>query len=376
MALERVDILIIGSGFYGAVIGEMLARRGQRVLICEKGEDMLLRASWANQARIHNGYHYPRSVLTALRSRINFPRFVKDYADCVVSDFEKYYAVPREFSKVTAAQFADFMRRIGAPIRSAPKQIANLFNPDRIERVFSVTEYAFDADVLRETMRQRLDKAGVEIRFRQSINQVEKHGEGLLAAVQRIENEATYEVLASKIFNCTYSGLNHVLENSGCELIPLKHELTEMALIEPPEPLRDKGITVMCGPFFSVMPFPPRGLHTLSHVRYTPHCWWRDEPGRYEHPHLKIERAQKKSRYEHMVRAAAHYLPCIRESSYRDSIWEVKTVLPRSEVDDSRPILQYSCREMPGLTSILGGKIDNVFDILDEFDLSESEHAL
>jgi hypothetical protein len=52
-----------------------------------------------------------------------------------------------------------------------------------------------------------------------------------------------------------------------------------MALVEVPEPVRGLGITVMCGPFFSVMPFPPRGLHTLSHVRYTPHEAWSDAAG-------------------------------------------------------------------------------------------------
>ena len=37
----------------------------------------------------------------------------------------------------------------------------------------------------------------------------------------------------------------------------------------------------MCGPFFSLMPFPAAGLQTLSHVRYTPHFAWleRDHAG-------------------------------------------------------------------------------------------------
>ncbi len=51
------------------------------------------RASYNNQARVHNGYHYPRSILTALRSRISFPRFVDEFRDCVDSDFDKYYLI-------------------------------------------------------------------------------------------------------------------------------------------------------------------------------------------------------------------------------------------------------------------------------------------
>ena len=54
----------------------------------------------------------------------------------------------------------------------------------------------------------------------------------------------------------------------------IKHEITEMALIEIHSEIKDIAVTVMDGPFFSLMPFPSAELHTLSHVRYTPHISW------------------------------------------------------------------------------------------------------
>ena len=48
--------------------------------------------------------------------------------------------------------------------------------------------------------------------------------------------------------------------------------------------------------------------------------------------------------------------------------FEVKTVLPQSEHDDSRPILFKRCGELPGLVSVMGGKIDNVYDLPRELD--------
>lgn len=83
-------------------------------------------------------------------------------------------------------------------------------------------------------------------------------------------------VSAKYVFNCTYSAINKIISASRLPIIPLKHELAEMALVEVPEPLKHLGITVMCGSFFSIMLFPPRGLHTLSHVRYTPHFYWQE----------------------------------------------------------------------------------------------------
>ena len=124
----------------------------------------------------------------------------------------------------------------------------------------------------------------------------------------------------------------------------------------------------MDGPFFSCMPFPPRGLHTLSHVRYTPHGHWYDGlPAEPHQPAYEVfDRAEKRTAFPHMVRDAARFLPALRECEYRDSLWEVKTVLPRSEADDSRPILFRPDHGIPNYHVVMGGKIDNVYDVADE----------
>ena len=51
-----------------------------------------------------------------------------------------------------------------------------------------------------------------------------------------------------------------------------------MALVEPPPALRDVSITVMCGPFFCSCRSRRRGSRRSSHVAYTPHYEWTDDP--------------------------------------------------------------------------------------------------
>jgi len=145
---SRCDSLIIGAGFYGLYLAAHLAKQGERVIVCEQEDTAMRRASYANQARVHNGYHYPRSVLTALRSRVNFPRFVADFRDAVDSSFQKIYAIGRQNSKVSASQFATGMKRVGAMIEVAPTEICQLFNDDLVEGVFRVQEYAFNSAIL------------------------------------------------------------------------------------------------------------------------------------------------------------------------------------------------------------------------------------
>jgi glycine/D-amino acid oxidase-like deaminating enzyme len=362
------DVAIVGGGFFGCMIAEHLRQSHARVVLLEANDRLLGRASYHNQARVHNGYHYPRSPLTAYRSRINFPRFVAQFEDCVVADFEKYYAVARTLSKVTAHQFRLVYDRIGAPIARAPGHIRRLFNPKLIEEVFTVQEFAFNADKLAARMAGALEESGVEVRLGWEVRALESLDRGPIA-VTCMTPSGLQRTTAGQVFNCTYARLNQVLSDSGLPTIGLKHELTEMALVAVPEELRELGITVMCGPFFSVMPFPARGLHTLSHVRYTPHESWSDAGKLDRDPYEYLERTPRRSNFSYMLRDARRFLPALRDSVHVDSLWEIKTILPASESNDSRPILMRSHCGMANLHCVLGAKIDNIYDALDAIDL-------
>ncbi|MEA1650314.1 FAD-binding oxidoreductase [Nitrospirillum sp. BR 11164] len=358
------DVIVVGGGFFGMYISEYFARKNRRVLLVERETECMRRASYHNQARVHNGYHYPRSVLTALRSRISFPRFIEEYNDCVVSDFQKFYLIGSPLGKISAYQFQKFCERIGAPCEAAPNWLRRLTNPHFIEACFSTVEYAFDASALRDTMLRRLSIASVEMRLGAVVENVRQES-NLLAVTIRKSDSSVEELTTAHVFNCTYSNINFLLSNSGAAPIPLKHEMTEMCVVEVPDEIRQSGITVMCGPFFSVMPFPSLGLHTFSHVRYTPHYEWMDERGGADGAQNRLFDAQPRaSAWEAMRKDAARYIPLLNECRYSQSLWEVKTVLPRSETDDSRPILFRANHGLPGLHSVLGGKIDNVYDVV------------
>ncbi len=368
MEKSRWDAIVIGGGFFGLYLSLLLKERLRSVLVLERNSELLQRALYNNQARVHAGYHYPRSLMTAVRSRINFPRFVEDFSRCIKSDFQKYYAVARVASKVTAAQFVLFMERVGAPLEPAPDRVRRLFDANLIEAVFTAREYAFDAAILRDIMRERLAARAIPVEFGVLADRVLPTDSGRVRLLCR-QNDVPIELEATWVFNCTYSEINRLHHRSGFALVPLKHELTELALVEPPPELSNISITVMCGPFFSLMPFPPRQLWTLSHVRYTPHHYWYDHPsGPYQDAYEHLDRVKKLSNAAFMIRDAARFLPVMSKCRYRDSLWEVKTLLPQSELDDGRPILFHRCPQLPNLITILGGKLDNVYDLPEDLD--------
>ena len=362
------DAIIIGGGFYGTAIAcELTTRRGfSRVALLEREPALLTRSSYNNQARIHNGYHYPRSFTTAYRSRVNLPSFVRDYPDAVRQDFTKLYAIARRNSNVTARQFIRFCHDIGAKLEPAPQALSQLFESRLIEAVFLAQEYVFDASVLADQAAAALNRAGVDVRFSTHVSGIRAEPPRLAVECVPVATGASETLAARTVFNCTYSGLNQFGGDFPGTRTRLKQEITEMALMQPPAALAGLGVTVMDGPFFSMMPFPPRKLHTLSHVRYTPHLHWLDQPG--IDPYQRLENYECATRVDRMVRDVARYLPAILDARYVDSLFEVKTVLVKNEGDDGRPILFEKHPELPGCYSILGGKIDNIYDCLEKLD--------
>lgn len=367
------DAVIIGGGFYGAAIAVYLAKqRGlHRVILLEKEAKLLSRASHHNQARVHNGYHYPRSFTTAFRSRINLPKFVAEWPDAVRKDFTKLYAIASRNSKVTARQFERFCREIGANIQPAAPRLQNLFEPRLIETVFQVEEYVFDSTVLAAWASKELFESGVEVRLSSKAVAISRDQDRGLVVSTLADNGGAGSLKCRYVFNCTYSGLNQLAGEFPGTQTDLKHEVTEMALIKVPSVMKNIGVTVMDGPFFSIMPFPARGLHTLSHVRYTPHFSWWDEAGK--DPYKKLDQYKQESRVDRMIRDVGRYMPSVFDAKYVDSLFEVKTILQKNEGDDGRPILFERHSELKGCYSVLGGKIDNIFDVLEQLETERFE---
>lgn len=365
------DAVVIGGGFYGAAIAVYLAKqRGlKRVLLVEREPALLMRASYNNQARVHNGYHYPRSFTTAYRSRINLPKFVRDWPLAIRQNFTKLYAIARRNSKVTAKQFERFCRDIGANIKPVDPLLRTLFDPHLIEDIYLVEEYAFDTTQLAIWAERELQEHGVHIRYKSRAIEISKGTRTPLQVITYSKLEEQNSIECHYVFNCTYSGLSQFKGDFPGISARLKQEITEMTLMQMPSSLSDLGITVMDGPFFSIMPFPARDLHTLSHVRYTPHLHWNDRNG--IDPYIKLHQYEQATRVDRMVRDAGRYIPDILKAKYIDSLFEIKTVLAKSESDDGRPILFEKHAELSGCYSVLGGKIDNIYDVFEKLDTEQ-----
>ena len=356
---------VIGGGFYGVVIALYLKRIVglKTVEIYEQESKLISKASFKNQARIHNGYHYPRSFKTAYRSRENFKRFISDFSDCVDSKFNNYYAIAKRNSKTSPYQFERFCKDVGISFIKAEDNISELFNPALVSAIYKVQEYVFNAAKLREWSYREISKSNIDCFFNNKVLTIKSDEADGISVVSKDNSGYIKTSSHSYVFNCTYSGLTQVDPFHPVSALRLKHEIAEIALIELPSVLKNFGITLIDGPFFSTIPFPSKSCHSLTHVRYTPQSYWIDKAKLS--PYDVIKERKLETRIDRMIRDASRYFPLIADSKYIESLFEVKTILEKNESDDGRPILFRESMHTPKFYSVLGGKIDNIYDILE-----------
>lgn len=387
----RFDRIIIGAGLYGLYAALFCAKRGLSVLVLEKEPDAFSRATYINQARVHMGYHYPRSLSTATKSAGYFKRFVDDYGFCIHSKFDQIYATSENFSWTNAKQFIDFCKAAG--IRCDEVPASRWFQYKMCDGAFFTEEYTYDAHVLRDYFIDELGKlSNVTIRYNTEISDI-----------IRDDNEYEVRLMASEecfrtgfVLNATYASVNQILkkvlayENRGRadrifekDIFAIKYELCEIILCDVDDNLKNVGLTVMDGPFFSIMPFGLTGQHSLTSVTFTPHVTSYDEAPQFNCQKRLLERGGYKctsqclgncnrcpekpeTSWEYMSHLARKYMKPEYGFRYKESLFSMKPILKSSEIDDSRPTAIKVHSNEPTFISVLSGKINTVYD-LDEY---------
>jgi hypothetical protein len=262
------------------------------------------------------------------------------------------YGIARYNSKVNTSQFEAFCNRIDAPYSPATTEASKIFNDEKISGVYQVEEPAFNSDVLLMEACRRLLDSGALLFLSEPVEKVIERNDKFTVCLKSGGIE-----IFNFVLDCTYSNLGTLFEPARALADTLKIERAEICLVSAPKSLESLGITVMDGPFFSCMPFPTRGLHSLTHVSYTPRKTRTSE--------LREPETEDSSAFLRMKLDARRYVPALGEIKYQDSIFVDKAILSSSELDDARPVLIHESGKQGGYLSILGSKIDTVYDAVD-----------
>lgn len=372
MSSHQFDYIILGAGIYGLYAASLLSeKKDATILIVERDTEAFQRATFINQARVHNGYHYPRSLSTALKSAAYFERFNKEFDFAINTSFKKIYALAKNFSYTDAEQFEKFCRNAHVPCKEVPT--TDFFNTNTIEKAYETEEFSFDAQKIKSFFLNKLARCdNVSISYKNYPISAQK-------------NDSTYTLLLNDqravegrcIINATYASINQVLDIFDFEKFKIKYEICEIIICDVSTNLQNIGLTVMDGPFFSVMPFGLTGAHSLTAVEFTPHLDSQSDlptfPCQQENTtctpksleNCSLCSARPHTAWIYMSQLSKKFLNENIDIRYKESHFAIKPILKASELDDSRPTVIRKFSEDPTFISVLSGKINTIYDLND-----------
>ena len=302
-----------------------LGEAGFHVLLLEKQYDLMREASMVNQNRIHLGYHYPRSAATARESLDGMVAFQEVYGEAVVDGLAKYYAIAREGSKTSVDEFAWFCEELALPLTPEwPPE--SVLRRDLVDACWRAPETIFDYHHLRQIALRRLRRCpSVTVARNLSPTRI------IVDAPHRVELSDGSHVDCDVVVNASYSGLGQVEGAAGLAPSAYQYELCVMPILETRRRLPPIGVTVMDGPFCSIM---PKGR----------------EPGRfilYHVEHSVLQRATAPScpdwapvlglvEYD-LIEECSTWFPILADMEYRESWIATRVVIPYRDDDDARP---------------------------------------
>ena len=373
--MQQYDKIIIGAGLYGLYSALFCAKNGEIIKVLEYDDVAFKRATLINQARVHMGYHYPRSYSTAIKSAGYFNRFNEDYGFSVLTKFDQVYATSTNFSWSDAKEFKKFCE--AAHIRCDEVSPSRYFKEGYCDGAFLTEEFTYDAQMLKAYFLEQLkDYPNVEIEYGFRIYDIENNGTSYKIIGQKYSGGNRIEISAQFVLNSTYASVNQILNKLGFEMFDIKYELCEIILCNVNEKLHNTGLTVMDGPFFSIMPFGKTGYHSLTAVTFTPHVACKESLPKFDCQarcngfcspqqlgNCNDCTAKPESAWPYMSNLARKYMRDDLNFEFDHTLYSMKPILLASEIDDSRPTVIRKYSTDPTFVSVLSGKINTVYDL-------------
>jgi len=356
---EVVNVAIIGCGMFGAEIALKAKSNGLSVSIYEAKGDILSGASANNQNRLHLGFHYPRDLETGKQSIRGFDAFMSKYEKCIQGDFLNAYFIANEGSLTTASAYLEFCELLGVPYRRiSPGDIPVTVRG--ADTGILCEEVVYDCGILRALVWENLRRGKIDVALGERVVKIEKAGERY-----RLESTTRPPVIADVVINASYGDINRLTAQLGHPVAEKLFEYTAVPIIKLDMPRI--GITIMDGPFMTVLPYGKSDSFLLYNVEHTLIAkevasqldleWLTPASA----PFARVDRARYFSK---MIELCKEYVPALEGAAAVGYLEGPRMVLAGREDSDARPSV-VSCYDNSYFT-VFAGKIDHCMWVADE----------
>jgi glycine/D-amino acid oxidase-like deaminating enzyme len=356
--VKRLNIAVIGGGVFGALAAIRLAEAGRRVSLFERNRE-LFRGASTNANRLHLGYHYPRDEDTARQCMLGYDAFRAAFPEAVLEGVRNTYFIARHGSLVSPEQYLAFCDRLSLPyglvdLAAYQPAIANVAMGIQTE------ETIYDAAVLSVLLERRLRELGVGIRCDSDIVDVVRNA-GSFTLRTASDRYGGFD----GVVNCAYADINRLTEGLGHEPASRQYEYTAVPVVEIEFPAT-ASITVLDGPFVSLLPFGGGNRYLMYHVDHSVIARsddilmdraWLDAAAS---PFATVD---QRLWFEKHVEACATFIPALLDARLTGIAQGPRMVLANREHDDGRP--SFITEHRPGYVSVFAGKLDHSIWVAD-----------
>ncbi len=347
--MTRERVAVIGGGIFGSTCALVL-RSDCDVTLFERNAEVLLEASRANQYRHHMGYHYPRSPETIREIQAASADFEAFYGEAIVRDAPSYYCVAKQGSRTSPEAFLKLCDELGLPYEEKFPP-AELLDRSSVALCVKTPEAVYNYELLQQMIRQRLtanSKIILKLGYRVVGAARLPSGEKRLTIVGP---DGVREEVFDAVINATYANYNQFSQWMRFTPRLLRFDLKELIIVKLPVAQR-VAITVMDGPFATLVPIGGSSLFTLGDVLLAVHdsVVLNGSESSFDERWKRI-----RTRWDQMQVRCSQWMPILRRAAYVESMFVTLPVDPDSGETDARPTEVTAHGE--GCWSILSGKI-------------------
>lgn len=359
---SHIDVAVIGCGIFGAEIAIRIKALGLSVSVYEAKNDILSGASANNQNRLHLGFHYPRDIETASQSIRGFDKFKTKYSECIQEDFSNAYFIANTRSRTTPGDYLKFCEQLGVPYQIiSPRD----FQVEVLgaNNVILCNEVVYDCDILRKLVWQALRRESVQIELNQRVQGIKKSENRY-----RLEFENRPPVLADTVINASYGDINRLTAQLG-HIVPERlYEYTAVPIIQLDIPR--VGVTIMDGPFMTLLPYGKSDnflLYHVEHSRIAKNVNTQIDPNWLMPDTAPFSRVDKEEYFEKMISLCCEFVPALANAKIKGFLEGPRMVLAHREQTDPRPsrIANYD----ESYYTVIAGKIDHCMWVAEELSL-------
>ena len=355
---KRVNIVVIGCGIFGAEIALKASNMGLSVKVFEANKDILLGASMNNQNRLHLGFHYPRDIETGIQSIRGFDLFKNKYKKCIQSNFLNTYFIADKNSLTNIEEYLVFCSKLGIPFENINSKDLPI-KLEGAEKGISCKEVVYDCEILRDIVKESIKNNNIDISLNSRVVEIYK-----IDDLFTLKTTSEEEIEADLVINTTYGSSNYLTEQLGITVPERQYEYTVVPIIELD--IDKIGITIMDGPFFTILPFGKTNKFLLYHVDLSVIDaevntrlnleWLSKETS-------PLSKLDKEEYFNMMIDQCKNFIPALKDSKLIGFLEGPRMVLPKRDDSDARPSLITNTNDY---IEIFSGKIDHSVWVADE----------